>query len=152
MARAVCTICTHPKKTEIDAALVAGAMLKTIAEEFGVNRQSVGRHAKHVIELIGKPKEANKGSDAASMIEELLELEEHLASIYATASRNKDHKLRLSIIDKRVALIKFRAELSGAIKLQKPGAGSTSGRSEGFHGDLEGLVERAARRFSTKPS
>jgi hypothetical protein len=151
MPRKVCTVCTHPKKAEIDAALVAGAMLQTIAKAFGVSRQSVGRHAQHVIELVGKPKEANKGSDAASMIEELLELEEHLASLYATAQRNKDRKLQLSIIDKRVGLIKFRAELSGAIKPEKRGAGAKPDRGEDFHGDLDQLIDRA-RRFPIKPS
>lgn len=151
MPKAVCTICTHPKKADIDAALVAGVMLKTIAQTFGVSRQSAGRHAHHVIELVGKPKEATKGSDAASMIEELLELEEHLASLYATAQRNKDRKLQLSIIDKRVSLIKFRAELSGAIKPQKAGGSATPGAREGIHGELEGLIERQ-RRFAAKPS
>ena len=152
MPRAACTICTHPKRQEIDAALVAGAQLQSAAKAFGVSRYAVGRHARHIIELIGKPKEANKGSDAASMIEELLELEEHLASLYATAQRNKDRKLQLSIIDKRVGLIKFRAELSGAIKPQKSGGpGGKTGASENMHEQLEPLIERH-RRLSAKPS
>jgi len=152
MSHRSCTVCTHPKKAEIDAALVAGIMLQAISKTFGVSRYAVGRHSHHVIELVGKPKEPNKGSDAASMIEELLELEEHLASLYATAQRNKDRKLQLSIIDKRVSLIKFRAELSGAVKPQKSGAGNKPDRSERFNGEgLDELIERA-RRFPTKPS
>jgi hypothetical protein len=39
-----CVCCTSPNRAEIDAQLVAGASLATVARTFGMNAKSVGRH------------------------------------------------------------------------------------------------------------
>ena len=151
MPRKKCTVCTHPKVAEINAALVGRAQLIDIATTFSISRQSLGRHQDHVIELRGLPKEPNKGSDVASTIEQVLELEDELRLLLATARRTKDRKSQLQIIDKLMGMIEFRAKLSGAIKPEKRGAGNKTDRSEGFDGDLDQLIDRA-RRFPIKPS
>lgn len=42
-----CTICHHPKRPEIDAALVAGVSIRDVAGQFRVGRGSVQRHRDH---------------------------------------------------------------------------------------------------------
>lgn len=88
----------------------------------------------------------------ASTIEQVLELEDELQILLATARRTKDRKGQLQIIDRLMAMVEFRAKLSGAIKPEKRGAGGKPGQ-EGFaHGeDLDNLIARASR-FPTKPS
>jgi len=149
MPKAVCTICTHPKRPEIDAALVGRAPLKEIVATFSISRHALGRHRNHVIELHGLPKEPTKGTDAASIIAQVLELEDELRLLLATARRTKDRKGQLTIIDKLMSMIEFRAKLAGVIKPQR-GAGNKPDRSEGFQlGNLDELIERARR---SKPS
>jgi hypothetical protein len=147
MARAVCTICTNPKRPEIDAALVGRAPIQQIVAAFEISRRSLFRHRDHVVELRGLPREPNKGSDVASTIEQVLELEDELRLLLATARRTKDRKAQLQIIDKLMGMIEFRAKLSGAIKPER--RGNKPGAQEGFHGDLDTLIDRARR---SKPS
>lgn len=44
MPTTVCTVCTHPQAAEIDAGLLGGTPLRTIAGTFGLSRSAVGRH------------------------------------------------------------------------------------------------------------
>lgn len=48
MARA-CSICTHPQRREIDAAVAAGTPLRVIAREFATTHTALGRHRAHIV-------------------------------------------------------------------------------------------------------
>jgi hypothetical protein len=145
-----CSICVRPDRAAIDAALVSDAQLKEVAEAFGLSRFIVQRHQKHVIELRGRPTETKKGSDAASIIEQVLELEERTAGLLAKAERAGDRKMMLEAIDRQMALIEFRAKLAGVIKPQRGGGpGGRLAATEGTHG-LEQLIDRS-RLFDVKP-
>ncbi|WP_292417670.1 sporulation transcriptional regulator SpoIIID [Methanoregula sp.] len=39
-----CTICSSPRRTDIEAAIVNGRTVRSIAEEFGVSKSTVHRH------------------------------------------------------------------------------------------------------------
>lgn len=39
-----CTVCTHPKKSEIDGALMEGVSGREVARQFGLSKSAVGRH------------------------------------------------------------------------------------------------------------
>lgn len=43
-----CTICEHPQRSEIDAALAAGDPLRNIAKRFGTSTAALSRHKEHV--------------------------------------------------------------------------------------------------------
>lgn len=45
-----CSICKHPDRVAIEAARAAGASLDAIADRFGVSRDAVHRHWRHVSE------------------------------------------------------------------------------------------------------
>jgi hypothetical protein len=148
MPKPVCTVCAHPSRPEIDAALVGRMPVGEVADTFGVSRHALGRHRDHVVELQVLPKEPTRGTDAASTIAQILDLEDELRLLLAKAKRANNRKEQLTIIDKLMVMIEFRAKLAGVIKPQK-GAGNKPAVSEGFHGDLDGLIERARR---SKPS
>ncbi len=42
-----CTICTHPDRADIDAALVAGGSIRDVARRFGAGKGAVERHRDH---------------------------------------------------------------------------------------------------------
>lgn len=47
MARS-CTVCTHPKRVEIDEALANGAAYRVVASQHGLGRSAVDRHRAHI--------------------------------------------------------------------------------------------------------
>lgn len=42
-----CTVCAHPDRDEIDTALVMGRSVRAVAEEYGLQRDAVHRHARN---------------------------------------------------------------------------------------------------------
>lgn len=44
-----CTICIHPKRKKIDAAILDGESRRSIANRFGVSEAAVQRHKKHIL-------------------------------------------------------------------------------------------------------
>lgn len=50
-----CTICTHPKRAEIDASILTpGASLRSVAQKFGVSADALGRHQRngHIMRVV----------------------------------------------------------------------------------------------------
>lgn len=41
----ICTVCAHPERRAIDAAVVAGAANRAIARQYRVSKDAVARHA-----------------------------------------------------------------------------------------------------------
>ena len=42
-----CTICVHPERHEMEAALVTGTSQRTVAQQWGVSRDALRRHVAH---------------------------------------------------------------------------------------------------------
>lgn len=54
----VCTICSHPKRAEIDKALVAGSVFRDVAQRFAVSRDALFRHKRdHLAEALVRVEE-----------------------------------------------------------------------------------------------
>lgn len=67
-----CTVCAHPKRAEIDRALVRGAAYRRIAAEYGLSDRAVRRHrATHVPRLLEAAAEREERTTAAVLLAEL---------------------------------------------------------------------------------
>ncbi len=139
-----CKICSHPRRSEIDAAIVSNTGMVETANLFGVSRFALNRHRCHVIELRAKSKENKDASKSEIILANVMELEDETRDLLAKAKRANDRKMMLAAIDRLTGLLEFRAKLAGMVNPQKSsGAREKSGETEGFHGQLEGLIERA---------
>jgi len=139
-----CIICSHPKRSEIDAEIVSNGIMQEIATVFGVSRYALTRHRCHVIELKAKSQETQAASKSEIILVHVMELEEEARDLLAKSKRASDLKMTLAAIDRLRGLLEFRARLAGMIKPQKGnGAGEKSGEAEGFNGQLEELIERS---------
>ncbi len=58
-----CTICAHPEREAIDAAIVSGVPLAALAAKYRVSADALGRHAAHHL-----PAAMVKGRAAADMV------------------------------------------------------------------------------------
>lgn len=115
-----CTICHHPKRQEIDKALVRGESLGTIAARSGTSKSSVKRHSDSCISRqLAKAKEAKEVSDvkaASELVKELLELTQKAASVLARAMREKDGELALKAIARMERQLELKARLLGELE------------------------------------
>jgi hypothetical protein len=74
MAGRKCSICTHPKRNEIDKSLAAdGAILRAISQQFHVSKDSLRRHMDngHIAEKIAKATHLQEIHEADSLLTQM---------------------------------------------------------------------------------
>jgi len=151
MAGRKCTICEHPKRNEIDKAIVRdGSILRTIAHQFDLSESALKRHVKsgHIAEKIQKAAHAHEAADADDLLEEVHESEKIARYIINNAIRKTikvmkggeeieitnpdyDPKIALLGLARREKQIELKGRVLGSFKdPQKggnvpPGTGST---------------------------
>jgi hypothetical protein len=71
MAR-VCTICKHPKREEIEAAIIDRASFRDIAERFGTSKTAVFRHSgEHLPAALTAAKKAEEVTRADTLLDRI---------------------------------------------------------------------------------
>ncbi len=81
-----CTVCAHPKRSEIDRALLDGMTYRTIADRFGLSETALKRHkAEHVPARVAKAKEAKQVADADDLLSQLKALRNRAVGILQKA-------------------------------------------------------------------
>lgn len=64
-----CSVCDHPRRREIDRALVAGSSLTQTAKVYDLSVSALFRHRKeHLAALLEKAKECSLGSEAQDLV------------------------------------------------------------------------------------
>ena len=108
-----CTICQHPQRAEIDAALVAGMPIRSIAFQIGVSHTAIQRHKAHVSEAIGKSQEAREEAQALDVVKQLKAINAAALAILADARTTGDADTQLKAIDRIQRQIELQAKLLG---------------------------------------
>lgn len=139
-----CTVCTNPKRSEIDKEIINGVALDTIDKLFGVSRFALKRHKAHVIELVALSPKVDKIADADGIVNDVQALVRHAGEILAECRKVKDHRTALSAIATLKSLLEFRAQVSGALKPHHTNNVHLHlGGERGFDDKLAQLIERA---------
>ena len=83
-----CSICTHPRRAEIDQAIARGDAHRAIARQFGVSRHALDRHKKngHIAQQIAKAAEAKEIAQAENLLSKITTLQE-------TADRSEERRV-----------------------------------------------------------
>jgi len=142
-----CSACKHLDRAAIDSAIVSDEPLADIAKQFGLDRFVITRHRKHVIELVAKSPKAEVIAAADSIVAQILDLETLMRGVLADAIKDKDKRTMFAAFDRVVNVLKLRSEISGELK-QRPSMTNNfisihAGGREGFHDQLEQLIDRA---------
>ncbi len=139
MAGRKCTICDHPKRKEIDKALVTpGVILRGIARQFAVSDDALSRHIKkgHIEEKVTKSARAHEIAEADDLLKEIRTIQNHQKEIF-TESRNRtikikkkgeeekevsapDNKLALEALRDQSKVIELKGKILGAFKERPP--------------------------------
>jgi hypothetical protein len=74
-----CSICRHPQRHEIDAAISSGGTLRGIAGQFRVSDSAVDRHRAHIGLQLADTEEGRRVLSAESIAQRLVVVDELLA-------------------------------------------------------------------------
>jgi hypothetical protein len=109
-----CTICSHEKRAEIEAAIVSGMANRPIASQFGVGYKSVERHAsEHIKEAVQQAKAAKEEEYGQSVAEQLAYVNKITREILKRSNDDKKDGMSLLAIDRLTRQIDMQAKLFG---------------------------------------
>jgi len=112
-----CTICAHPKRAEIDQAIVDGVPYRAIACRYGVGREAVRRHAKnHVPRTLVKAHEAEEVSRADDLLARAREYEAHAVALLEKAAEEDDYGTALRGIREARSCLELLARMRGELE------------------------------------
>lgn len=91
-----CSICTHPRRQEIDTAIVSHQSNRAIARQFDVSKDAVARHRKdHLPCKLVKAADAKERRDAEKLLDLMDELLTDAKDVIKSAKKSKDHRTLL---------------------------------------------------------
>lgn len=113
-----CTVCRHPNRDEIDAALLAGEPERSIAARFGsLSRGGVQRHrALHIPTALTKGQDALEVARADNLIAQLGSLHDRAEAILTQAEAAGELRTALSAIRELRGNLELLAKLLGELK------------------------------------
>ncbi len=116
-----CTICTHPERAQIEAAIAAGTSYRVISRQFSVGHDSVQRHAAdHIQEAIKQTQAAKEEAHGLDVVKQLHVINGITLAILQEARKDKMYALALSAIDRVQKQIELQAKLLGDIDKPAP--------------------------------
>ena len=110
-----CTVCTHPKRDEIDRALIAGEPYRDIARRYGLSKDALRRHREHIPRDLARSREAEEVARADELLGQVQELRDRALSILDKAERSKDLRTALQAIREARQCVELLAKLAGEL-------------------------------------
>lgn len=119
MARA-CTICFHPERDAIEAAIIAGTVNREITSKFGVGRMAIERHAdNHLAQAIKEAKQEQALQSGSSALDRMSKGEKIVDEIITyswggeTGKELKMPELALKALAEQRRQVELRAKIEG---------------------------------------
>ena len=118
-----CTICTHPKRAEIDAALIQSEPLRNIVERCSVSMGSLFRHQqKHVAQTIALAKQAKNIEIGENLIGQARSLHARALGILERAEAAGQLDTALKAIREVRGILELLGKLDGQLADRGPTA------------------------------
>lgn len=111
-----CTVCGHPQRPAIDAALLAGEPFRHIAERFGPSATALTRHKRdHIPAHVATAKDAAQVADADDLLGQLRALRNKAITILQEAETAGDYRTALAGIREARGCIETLLEVEGEL-------------------------------------
>lgn len=112
-----CTICSHPKRAEIESAIVEGVAYRRIAAQFSISETSLRRHKYHIADSIKQSREAKEAAQSLDVVGQLKHTNKIALDILKESYDLKAYELTLKAIDRVQKQIELQAKLLGDIDM-----------------------------------
>src|SRR6266571_2746428 len=111
-----CLVCTHEKRSDIEAALASGISNRSIALQYGMSHMAVQRHAsEHIAQAIKQSHEAKQEAQALDVVKQLQTINSVTLAILKEARDEKRNGMALFAIDRVQKQLELQAKLLGDI-------------------------------------
>jgi hypothetical protein len=111
-----CTVCEHPKREEIDKALVAGDANTKLSSVFAVSEQALRRHkGSHLPAKLVMAEAAAEVAEADSLLEQVRDLQRRVLDILDKAEEAGELRTALSAIREARGNLELLAKLLGEL-------------------------------------
>src|SRR6266581_6051053 len=90
-----CTICHHPRRSQIDSELARGTPARSIAKRFDCKPDPLRRHRKHIAKLIVR-RDRDLGG---TLLQQMMQLTQRLEVMFHTARGTGDFSAMGAVIE-----------------------------------------------------
>jgi len=113
-----CTVCTHPEKEAINAALVAGEPFRHIAARYGTSTGALQRHkADHLPATLAQAQDAQEVAQADNLLAQMRDLQRRtLAILSKAAGSRRDLRTALAAIGEARRNLELLGKLAGELQ------------------------------------
>lgn len=116
----LCTVCMHPDIEQINEKIVQNVPLRTLAENYGLVRQSLMRHKEnHLPQAMVKAKEAADIAHADDLVGQVKNLQREACEVLGKAKADQKHHLVLAAIDRAAKTLELQGKLMGQMAEQQ---------------------------------
>lgn len=113
----VCTICSHPDRAAIDAALVAGESFRGISRRFAVSEDALARHRRnHLPAKLAKAQQAQQVAQADDLLAEMQRLQRITMGVLARAVNANSLNVAVGAIREARNNLALLGELAGELQ------------------------------------
>ncbi len=113
----VCTVCTHPRRHEIDECLVSGQSNRGIAKRIGLDDAAVFRHRNaHLPAEVAKAHEAREVARADDLLAQVRGLHDRALALLDRAERDGKTRDALLAIREAASTLRLQGEVLGQIQ------------------------------------
>jgi hypothetical protein len=116
-----CTICAHPKRGDIDAAMLAGTSLRDIAGQYGTSKSNLDRHRDHIPAALTKAKAAAEVAAADTLLAQVIKHRDDAAWFVEQAreivEEAREAKNTIAAIEAIKSVAPHLREAKGALEL-----------------------------------
>ncbi len=112
-----CSICVHPDRAEIDAAIVRRESLRAMARQWGVSKDALRRHhdGGHVAKELAKAQEAREVAQADDLLHDVRVLRGKAVALLIKAEHAGDLRTALAGVREARACVELLAKLAGEL-------------------------------------
>lgn len=111
-----CTVCRHPERDAVEAALIRGEANRAVAARFGLSPQAIRRHKQgHLLPALAAAEAARRTADAAELIADLHRLREDAARIAVKAEEAKSYPAACSALREQARIIEILLKVAGEL-------------------------------------
>ncbi len=112
-----CSICLHPEREEINAALLSETPLRDMARRYATSKDALARHREHLPLHLVKASDAAEVIQADTLLDRLLSLNAETMAILheARTGRIKDNELALRAIARAEKQLELQGKLLGEL-------------------------------------